>query len=109
MGMANMIYHVPQGEVTSEGAQDIHQAALALLNLLNEIIESPQLDLGNSTHKNLLTNYGGLKYCSLPALEATTQALQQAIRAKQHDEVDILLSQFIEQIDAVLELKYNPQ
>jgi two-component system sensor histidine kinase BarA len=62
-------------------------------------------ELDNVVHKC----YGGLKYCSLPQLEKTTFVLQNAIRAKQYDEVAKLHPKFIEQIDAVLELTYCPK
>jgi two-component system aerobic respiration control sensor histidine kinase ArcB len=43
IGMADMIAQ----EITSEGVQDIRQAGVALLNLVNEIIETVQLESGN--------------------------------------------------------------
>ncbi len=60
-------------------------------------------ELDNVVHKC----YGGLKYCSLPKLEESTYALQQAIRSKQYDQVKSLHEKFIQQIDEVLELEYH--
>jgi two-component system aerobic respiration control sensor histidine kinase ArcB len=51
IGMADMISHAPEAAITKEGAHDIHQAGVALLNLLNEIIETTQLESANITHQ----------------------------------------------------------
>lgn len=51
IGMSEMIAREPEAAVTQEGAKDIHQAAQALLNLLNEIIETAQLESGELTHR----------------------------------------------------------
>ncbi|MFA6037019.1 MAG: PAS domain-containing protein [Legionellales bacterium] len=47
IGMADMIGH----ETVNEDAQDIRQAGQALLNLLNEIIETVQLESGDIKHQ----------------------------------------------------------
>ncbi|MFA6037832.1 MAG: ATP-binding protein [Legionellales bacterium] len=47
IGMANIIDY----ETPSEGAKDIREAGQALLNLLNEIIETVQLESGDIQHK----------------------------------------------------------
>jgi signal transduction histidine kinase/CheY-like chemotaxis protein len=51
IGMADMISRVPSTEITKDSALDIHQAGRALLNLLNEIIETTQLESGDMLHK----------------------------------------------------------
>lgn len=51
IGMAEVINGQPDAAVNKESAQDIKQAGLALLNLLNEIIETAQLESGELTHK----------------------------------------------------------
>ncbi len=51
IGMAEIINRLPEARMTQEGARDIHQAGLALLNLLNEIIATSQLDSGEMTLK----------------------------------------------------------
>ncbi|MFA6037436.1 MAG: ATP-binding protein [Legionellales bacterium] len=51
IGMADMISRVPDMEMTKDSAVDIHQAGRALLNLLNEIIETTQIESGDMLHK----------------------------------------------------------
>jgi two-component system, OmpR family, aerobic respiration control sensor histidine kinase ArcB len=51
IGMAEIIGQDPVEAITKEGAKDIYQAGIALLNLLNEIIETAQLESGDQKQK----------------------------------------------------------
>lgn len=51
IGMADLLITQPEAEITKDGARDMHQAGVALLNLLNEIIETAQLESGSMTHQ----------------------------------------------------------
>lgn len=51
IGISDQISRSPKANITKDSAHDINQAARALLNLLNEIIETTQLDSGDMIHK----------------------------------------------------------
>ncbi len=51
IGMAEIINREPEASMTKTGAQDIHQAGVALLNLLNEILETTRLESGEILQK----------------------------------------------------------
>ncbi len=80
IGMANMIHQAPHAVETKEGALDIHQAASALLNLLNEIIETTQLESGDITHEKkcfaLKTTIDALTAIFRPAIKQKGLALE---------------------------------
>ena len=57
IGMAKMIGETPDAAETQEGAQDIHQAGIALLTLLNEIIETAQIEFGELSYENLVFKF----------------------------------------------------
>lgn len=51
IGMAEMLSQTPSAKMTYEAAQDIQQAGSSLLNLLNEIIETVQIESGKTIEK----------------------------------------------------------
>lgn len=51
IGMANLIQHETVAEASQDGAKHIFQAGTALMNLLNEIIETVRLESGLTTHE----------------------------------------------------------
>lgn len=75
IGMANMINHMPEAVVTQEDAKDIREAGMALLNLLNEIIETAQLESGDIKPEK---SCFALKH----TIDALTSIFRPAIREK---------------------------
>lgn len=51
IGMADIIKRKPEEEISKEGAHDIHEAGLSLMSLLNEIIETAQIEFGEVRHE----------------------------------------------------------